>query len=157
MLGFTTKMKISTSWPEVEYCSSLFWPVEGGFCLGPKIGKRLPKCGFSLTKLTEGEVKGMLLGLSIEASFVPVIRVYVKHQLGLMRAVTKQQYYDRRAVYKSFAISKHKCNDDTAYFFLERYGFEMQEMEQLLSSSLSGNLTDCVDYPAMHLFTAIDL
>jgi len=47
-LGFSTKLKISEDWSQVEYCSSLFWPVEGGFVLGPKIGKRLPKIGFSL-------------------------------------------------------------------------------------------------------------
>jgi hypothetical protein len=156
-LGFETKLKISTEWSQVEYCSSLFWPVEGGYVLGPKIGKRLPKIGFSLTKLDEGEVKGMLLGLSVEAGFVPVLRVYAKHQLSLLKRVAKKSFTDKRTVYKSFATTKHVCNEDTAYFFLERYGFDMEEMETLLSRSLTSNLTDCVNYPALSLFTAIDL
>jgi hypothetical protein len=33
----------------------------------------------------------------------------------------------------------------------------MEEAESLLKSSLTNNLTDCVDYGALSLFTAIDL
>jgi hypothetical protein len=156
-LGFETKIKISHEWTQIEYCSSLFWPVAGGYVLGPKIGKRLPKIGFSLQDLDLGEVKGMLLGLSIEAGFVPVLRVYAKHQLSLLRRVAKKTYYDKRSLYKSFATTRHECNEDTAYFFLERYGFSMEEAETLLSECLTSNLTDCVDYPHLCLFTAIDL
>lgn len=156
-LGFTTKMKVEEEWALVEYCSSLFWPVQGGFVLGPKIGKRLPKIGFSLRKLDQGEVKGMLLGLSIEAGFVPVLRVYAKHQLALVRKVEKKEYVDRRSIYKSFATEKHVCDADTAYFFLVRYGFDMAFAEECLTKSLTGNLTDCIDLPIMPLFTTIDL
>jgi hypothetical protein len=156
-LGFATKMKISESWSQVEYCSSLFWPTEDGYVLGPKIGKRLPKIGFSLRALKPGEVKGMLLGLQIEAGFVPVIRVYAKHQLSLMRKQAKQDYTDSRSVYKSLAVERHSCSEETAYFFLERYGVDMAEMETLMSDCLTSNLTDCVDYCTMSLFTAIDL
>jgi hypothetical protein len=117
----------------------------------------LPKIGFSLRALKPGEVKGMLLGLQIEAGFVPVIRVYAKHQLSLMRKQAKQDYTDSRSVYKSLAVERHSCSEETAYFFLERYGVDMAEMETLMSDCLTSNLTDCVDYCTMSLFTAIDL
>lgn len=156
-LGFTTKMKIATEWPLVEYCSSLFWPVEGGFVLGPKIGKRLPKIGFSLNKLAQGEVKGMLTGLNVEAGFVPVIRVYAQHQLALLNGCETKHYTDKRSVYKSLASREHKFNEDTSYFFLVRYGFDVLTAERALKAVLTNNLTDCVNYAMLVLFTAIDL
>jgi hypothetical protein len=156
-LGFSTKMKISENWCDVEYCSSLFWPVEGGFVLGPKIGKRLPKIGFSLTKLSEGEVKGMLLGLAVEASHIPILRVYVRHQLKLLKRVEKKEFFDRRAIYKSLATEKHKMSEDTTFFFMERYGFDYKELEEMMEACLTDNLTDCVNFHGMSLFTAIDL
>lgn len=156
-LGFTTKLKIKHEWYEVEYCSSLFWPVTDGFVLGPKIGKRLPKIGFSLRKLDIGEVKGMLLGLRVEAGYIPVLGAYAKHQLGLLKKTAKKSYVDDRSVYKSLASSNHKPNDDTFSFFEERYGITAREAEEQLLSVLSKNLTDCVDYNLLEDFTTKDL
>ncbi len=156
-LGFETKVKISNQWHDVEYCSSLFWPVENGFVLGPKIGKRLPKIGFSLNKLSLGEIKGMLLGLTIEASFVPVIRTYAKHQLKLLKKTAAVQYVDARKQYKSLPESKHKANMDTEVFFEARYGVTVQEAEDALRKVLTNNLTDCVCYDLLELFATKDL
>jgi hypothetical protein len=99
----------------------------------------------------------MLLGLSTECSHIPVLRVYAKHALSLMKGVKKETYYDKRTVYKSLAVEKHEPTDETAYFFLVRYGVAHSDMEEDLAASLTGNLTDCVSYRYMHLFTAIDL
>lgn len=156
-LGFTTKLKMETEWPLVEYCSSLFWPTSDGYVLGPKIGKRLPKIGFSLRNLKIGEVKGMLLGLSIEASYVPVLRVYAAHQLALLADVEEIAFADKRSSYKSMAVSKHICCEETAYFFLVRYGFEHTQFETMLADELTSTLTDCVPFDALSLFTSIDL
>jgi len=156
-LGFTIEANLKLSWAQVEYCSGLFWPVDGGFVLGPKIGKRLPKMGFSLRKLGPGEVKGMLLGASIECCAIPVLRKYVKHQLSLMRQVKKAEWVDHRAVYKSLIKEKHSATEETAMFFYERYGVEMEDCEAALMKCLTSNLTDCVSYPELDIFTAIDL
>ena len=157
-LGFTIKAKVCFNWYEVEYCSGLFWPVDGNkFILGPKVGKRLPKFGFSLRDLKPGEVKGMLLGASIECGAVPVLRTYAKHQLSLMRKVKKQEWVDSRAVYKSLVKEKHVVDDRTEQFFYNRYGIDMWESEERLMAVLTNNLTDCVSFPDLDIFTAVDL
>lgn len=157
LLGFTTKLKISSDWHDVEYCSSLFWPVEDGFVLGPKIGKRLPKIGFSLRKLDKGEVKGMLLGLRVEAGYIPVLGAFAKHQLGLLKKTVKKEFTDSRAVYKSLCSESHRPSEDTLAFFEARYGITAREAEEQLLAVLSKNLTDCVDYSLLESFTKKDL
>ncbi len=157
-LGFETKVKISTNWSRVEYCSSLFWPTEDGYVLGPKIGKRLPKVGFSLRKLDVGEVKGMLLGLRIEAGFVPVIRTYTNHNLKLLKNVGKKEYFDDRRIYKSLPTATHRANDATNDFFLDRYGLTVEEAEcELVKLFPDTLLTSCVNYSFMDVFTSVDL
>jgi len=157
-LGFTTKCKFSRNIAEVEYCSSLFWPVEGTYVLGPKIGRRLPKIGFGLNKLTEGEIKGMLLGLRIEAGFVPVIRLYTSHCLQLLSKVKEVKYVDERSVYKSFARSEHKCDAETEMFFLERYGFTVKSVEDDLVYALKkSKVFSCVNFPLLSILIDRDV
>ena len=81
----------------------------------------------------------MLLGLNIEAGYVPVLRVYAKHQLSLLKRVAKKEYKDKRSMYKSLPTTKHKISDETAYFFLVRYGVSYAEMEKLLNKCLTAN------------------
>jgi hypothetical protein len=156
-LGFEIKCDMSHHWSDVEYCSSLFWPVEGGYVLGPKVGKRMPKIGFSLKKLMPGEVKGMLLGCSIECGYIPVLRNFVKHQLKLMHGVSKTEFVDDRKIYKSLPTTKHKPNDSTFQFFYDRYGITVDEAETALKTVMTKNLTDCIDFPEYEAFRERDL
>jgi len=156
-LGFTVKIKSTHEWCEAEYCSSLFWPVRDGYVLGPKVGKRLPKIGFSLRKLDRSETKGMLLGLRAECSFVPVLRKYAKHQLKLLDGVVKKQWEDPRAVYKSLCAKTHVPTDATFQFFRDRYGVSVEDAEDQLQSALTGSLTDCVSYGLLTSFMSKDL
>jgi hypothetical protein len=157
-LGFKSKVTISTQWEHVEYCSSLFWPTHDGFVLGPKIGKRLPKIGFSLNKLELGEVKGMLLGLQIEAGYVPLIGSYAKHCLKFLSKTQKKDFIDKRSIYKSLAKSKHVLCDDTKLFFLERYGVAYDDCLSEFLSCLKGTvLGSCVEYRYLPIFIAKDL
>jgi len=157
-LGFKAKVKVSTEWYDVEYCSSLFWPVEGGYVLGPKLGKRLPKLGFSLRKLDKGEVKGMLHGLQIEAGFIGVFAEYARICLAKIPNVKTKRHDDARAVYKSMATRKHVGSVDTEVFFLERYGLSMEQaVEGLKAACANSSLTQCVDYRELVIFTSVDL
>jgi len=157
-LGFNAKIKVSTEWYDVEYCSSLFWPVEDGYVLGPKLGKRLPKIGFSLRALQEGEVKGMLHGLQHEAGFIEVFSEYAKICLSKLKHVRVKEYQDERKIYKSLAVNRHKACTDTEVFFLERYGVSIDEaVVQLRDACHNSSLTQCVDYRLLTVFTAVDL
>jgi len=156
-LGFETKVKISNSWSDVEYCSSLFWPVEGGFVLGPKIGKRLPKIGFGLKKLKRPEVKGMMIGLELECGFVPVLGEFAQHQLKLLSDVEAVEHVDERKIYKSLPVNKHKRSEETEVFFRDRYSISSDAAVAQLRESLTGNLTDCVQFNLLDEFVKRDL
>jgi len=156
-LGFETKVKVSNDWSQVEYCSSLFWPVKGGYVLGPKVGKRLPKIGFTLRELSAGQVKGMLIGLQIECGYIPVLREYAAHQLTLMSSVKKKQYQDLERRHKSLPQTVHETDKATIDFFFARYGVRADVAIAELHKALTGNLTDCVNYSLLEEFVRVDV
>jgi hypothetical protein len=158
-LGFKCKCKTSKNWAHVEYCSSLFWPVDGGYVLGPKIGRRLPKIGFGLNSLKLGEVKGMLLGLKKEAGYIPVLRKYADYCLAKLKTVNAKHYTDKRSCYKALATEEHNANEETAIFFAERYQYDPELIEDLFSQALSSadSITSCINFPELDHLTAIDL
>jgi hypothetical protein len=158
-LGLNAKPKVSNEWFEVEFCSSLFWPVKGGYVLGPKLGKRLPKIGFSLRRLNEGEVKGMILGLRFEAGFLPVFSQYIEHHLKLLRHVVAVEHKDERSLYKALPAKKHTATEDTELFFQERYGMSAALAISEFTQALKGVhvLTACVDYWPLTHFVVEDL
>jgi phage gp36-like protein len=83
--------------------------------------------------------------------------VYAKHQLKLLKSVAKKDYIDDRRVYKSLASAKHVCTADTDAFFENRYSVSADEARDLLSRCLTANLTDCVNYSLLDVFTQQDL
>ena len=145
-LGLVVKLKISCEWHEVEFCSSLFWPTNDGFVLGPKIGRRLPKIGFSLRKLSEGQVKGMMLGCSKEMRHIPVLREYVKYCLRQLKSVKKEFYSDFDAKYKVRSTLNHEYCADTELFFKMRYNLDVNDIE----TSLRETLNNCKTFTWMH-------
>jgi hypothetical protein len=157
--GFDIVVKSTHDWAEVEFCSSLFWPVEGGYVLAPKIGRRLPKIGFGLRPLSLPEIKGMVLGLQIEAGFLPVIRMYVEKALLLLQNVEAAAYEDDRLQYKSFCVSKHEPNEETHLFFLARYGFTSHYVEESFGISLKEcvSIYTCMNFPLLELLVDVDV
>jgi len=124
-LGFKIKLKYACSWAQVEYCSSLFWPVHTkgqlDYVLGPKLGRRMPKLGFSLNKLNPGEVKGMILGLKLEAGYLPFIGLYCRWVLRKLTETKMVSYTDERSIYKALPAENHQLSPETVDFFCERY------------------------------------
>jgi len=157
-LGLIAKVKVSSRWSEVEFCSSLFWPTADGFVLGPKIGRRLPKLGFSLTNLDEGQVKGMILGCKADMGHIPVLRVYVKWCLSHLTTVKKKLYVDRESRYKSLCASKHEICDETYEFFHDRYNIDFKECEESLQKALdlAPDFRSVISYPILDDFMAVD-
>jgi hypothetical protein len=157
-LGLIAKVKVSCEWHEVEFCSSLFWPTRDGFVLGPKIGRRLPKLGFSLSNLSEGQVKGMILCCKTDMSHIPVLRVYVKWCLSKMHDVKKSIYIDREAKYKSLCTSKHEICDSTFEFFTDRYGLDVDACEKELENALdlAPDFRSIISYPLLDDFIMVD-
>jgi hypothetical protein len=158
-LGLVVKLKTSTRWSDVEFCSALFWPVEGGFVLGPKPGRRLPKMGFSLKQLNKGQVKGMFLGAVKEAGYIPVLGEYVKFCLKQLKTVKKENYAERGVQYKVRASSAHHRSAETELFFFERYGVDPKYMNSSLMSVLTDmkSFTSMNSWPDLESLLAIDL
>jgi len=160
LLGFSTKCKIRSDWHEVEYCSGLFWPVADGYVLGPKIGRRLPKLGFGLRRLSNPEVKSMVTGMQRELGHIPILSQYAKTCAKFTKAFKAKPgiaYFDKEAAYKNQVAVDHKTSNATAVFFEARYGVSLTICEQSMDDCLGDlqALTDCVHYPMMHVF-AID-
>jgi hypothetical protein len=165
-LGFTSKCKVRTEWYEVEFCSSLFWPVAGGYVLGPKIGRRLPKIGFNLNELSSLEIDGMLTGLNFDVSHIPVLSEYVVRAKFLLKKnknniINKNQkmYKNKEAPYQIRATKLHTCTYETDVFFEQRYGLDSTLARSVMSQTLSTAtcLTSCVDFPLMEIFTRVDV
>ncbi len=158
-LGYEITMKIHDEWSQAEFCSSLFWPVSDGFVLGPKIGRRLPKLGWSLSNLKPGEVKGMMLGMNKEFSAIPVVRHYPKHCLKLLKYVKKIDYEDKDAKFKSTIKQNHQMSDDTKLFFYERYGYDLADVEEQFLKCLSqcDTINTCVSFPLLDELMLIDV
>nr|WRQ65266.1 polyprotein [Tolivirales sp.] len=158
-LGFVVKLKILDQWPLAEFCSSIFWPTQDGFVLGPKIGRRLPKFGVSLKRLTQGQIKGMLLGLLKEMDHIPVLRVYVKYCLSKLKKIKTEHYVDRDSPYRVKSASKHSISEDTADFFFTRYGMHYETFEQSLRNALrnsGSDLTTVISYPLLEELMKVD-
>jgi len=134
--GFKAKVKVAYEWHEVEFCSSLFWPVQDGYVLGPKIGRRLPKVGFNLRHLADPFVKGMLIGFDFETGELPCFRVYTAHCLSLLTGVEQREYIDPEQQYKIKASNRPVFCDATADFFYARYGVTVKIAETTLRKSL---------------------
>jgi len=157
-MGYEATATITTHWYEAEFCSSLFWPVEGGFVLGPKPGRLLPKMGWNLKELKPPQVKGMLLGMKIQCGFVPVLRKYVKHCLGAMGKVKAEVYDDPRSIYKSLVVSQHVANSATDQFFFDRYKQQVKDMESSFQDAIQGAcITACIDWRDISYLLDVDL
>jgi len=157
-LGFSVKIKSHHSWANAEFCSSIFWPVQGGFVLGPKIGRQLPKLGFSLRALSDPDVKGMMLGWKKQVKYIPVLRQYVALQLKMLGGVAANPYCDERAKYKSLVVEDHAITTETCDFFFDRYGIGVEEAEESFANAVNGAVrTSMVDWPLLECFISTDV
>lgn len=158
-LGYEITMKVHTEWHDAEFCSSLFWPVRDGFILGPKIGRRLPKLGWSLSDLKPGEIKGMLLGAHNELHCIPVLRHYAPKCLNYLKYTKKRDHNPKEAKYKTTIVEKHQMTDDTKAFFYERYGLSCDEVEEEFKTALNNatSLTTVVSFSRLIDLMLIDV
>lgn len=80
-----------------EFCSSRLYPVEGGYCFGPKIGRLLNKLlAFNNPPLgvhPHSVAKGVALGLVAVATYVPFLTTIVVRILELTKTYTA--YFER--------------------------------------------------------------
>jgi len=135
--------------PDIDFCSSLFWPTADGIVLGPKVGRVLAKSFQSMRKFHEYEpwIRGVMLSTRFSWSFIPILRAINERFLHLLGDGKVQRDCDH--VYKSRAVGEHECCTDTFAFFEERYSLSENEvlaLEESIRNSL--NIGDVLKDPA---------
>jgi hypothetical protein len=107
---------------DCEFCSKLFWPVEGGYVLGPKIGRSLSKMGWTLsnTKARLARLRGVVLGQWASWSFLPLLRQFGHRLLELSEGVEPIAHDN---LYGLLCTEEHYPNAETAVMFWDRYGW----------------------------------
>jgi len=98
--GVIPTVTISTEIADIDFCSQRFWPVEGGYALGPKIGRWLVKAGWTTQNITTAPrgrnpkayslmvYKATMQAVAPYVSHVPFVRVFVEETLSLLDEVS---------------------------------------------------------------------
>jgi len=75
----------------------------------------------------------------------------------LLSDVEAVEHVDERKIYKSLPVNKHKRSEETEVFFRDRYSISSDAAVAQLRESLTGNLTDCVQFNLLDEFVKRDL
>jgi hypothetical protein len=133
---------------DFEFCSGLFWPVNGRWVFGPKPGRLLART-FITKKLLAPSRKGdnhnrhlriVAMGLEKQVAFIPVLRVVVStileqtHPSKPGMFFTKFRHHvmiynrEERQEQVIKPSAAFKMEEDTLRFFCERYGVVESEV-----------------------------
>jgi hypothetical protein len=150
--GFVLKIRIHYQHDnhKVDFCSSLFWPVDDGrIVLAPKTGRILARLGF-LANPPQGLdqrsiMRGVALGLIKSVNHIPYANHITRRLLALTEGHTP-------IVLKQFGRfiemeRVHTCTDDTWGFFLSRYGVTDDELNAFCDAMEHITLGDLLHFP----------
>jgi hypothetical protein len=105
-----------------EFCSKLFWPVEDGYVLGPKVGRAISKMGWTLhnTKDPLARMRGVVLGQWPSWSFLPPLQQIGGRILALTHDVRVAPVV---GIYSFVCKTEHNATSETVAMYEERYGW----------------------------------
>lgn len=142
-LGFKSDNLYRKSLLEAEFCSNRFYVHDGGYVLGPKIGRVLSKFGHFSDLPVHLDVLGVLRGVAMGykhcASYVPglgqLMNQVINDTSGHLEIFPK--IYDFKVEYVEVSVSKEKriinYYRDLCYYKLDTSGLKMPRFGQLLS------------------------
>jgi len=132
-LGLDIEMIERKNSYDLTFCSSYIYPVEGGFCLGPKVGRFLAKFGWYIDA-TKRDLFSIHLATiqSIErdVSFIEPLHMVVQKQKQLLLLNNVRP----KKIPKSFNLhvgNLPKANEETAHFLNYHYGWDTNMKIQL--------------------------
>jgi len=114
--GFVPESGWSDDLCDAEFCSGLFWPCEAGYVLGPKVGRLMPKMGYSVKKLDQSQILGVFMGYSYNCNHVPLLNDFVLFHLRDAVGVVPT-----RESYKINCNKRHHMTEESIRFFEKRY------------------------------------
>jgi hypothetical protein len=165
-LGFVPKLKKCTP-VDVEFCSSLYWPVSGRLLLGPKPGRILPKIGWATNpKFNVNTVKGRksalsqlrstALGLVQNCNHIPILRAIIRRTIELTtseKGVSPDAY-----AYRFHTAIQYQADEYTLAYFCARYSCSISEIDDLEKTILGVRaLPAALDHPLIDRVVGVDL
>jgi hypothetical protein len=124
---------VSRDMCDIDFCSKLFWPVEGDsrWVLGAKPGRMISRIGYVLVAPNEPNLKGIVYGLLNDNYHVPVLGHMLRH---LNKLLTKEKVVRGRSMWEGLHVEKrHECDDSTWAFFRRRYECTQVEADELVN------------------------
>jgi len=126
-LGLQSKLKAVTL-DNVEFCSSIVYPVRDGYVMGPKIGRILARVCWDIKFTPERQrvqhLRSVFTGLYTQCHFIPVLQQFIA------RWATPSL---ERTEHKSFCAVVHETTLQTWVFLCERYSLPIEALESLAS------------------------
>lgn len=123
-LGFELEYRVVKNPADLSFCSMLNYPVLGGHCFGPKVGRIFGKTCWLLDPHPKMDPKaiarGIAIGLSIPGSFLEPLRMWCDRllQLTVGSKVVKLRTEDWQ-----MAFAPAIADETTACFLAVRYGW----------------------------------
>jgi len=130
---------------DLTFCSSYFYPVQNGYCLGPKIGRFLPKFGWYVDVPRPHLYSTHLATIqSIERdiSFIEPLHMVVQKQKKLLL----EKFVRPRRIPKSYnfhVVKPQTASDDTKHFLNYHYNWD-----ENFRSSLQNELDKVTSLPS---------
>lgn len=134
--GFKHTVQVSRNLYDADFCSKLFWPVEGGtrLVLGAKPGRMISRIGYVLIGPNEPNLKGMVVGLLNDNHHVPVLGAFLLHLYSLLK---RDKVVRGRSEWDGFHVQRrYACDQSTWDAFRRRYECSQEEAEELQATLL---------------------
>lgn len=151
-LGFKCE-NIYRSGPEkAEFCSSRLYPVDDGYCFGPKLGRLLNKVlvfnNPPLNVAPESLARGVAIGLLQVATYVPLVQVFCERLLAL--TVGFAAHFLHIGEWQMKHSPQRMCVDTTR-FTDDTYGLQKQ-LTRYATEHINGlEFGDCIDSPTLNM------
>jgi hypothetical protein len=152
-LGFKCENIYRRGPRDAEFCSSRLYPVRGGYCFGPKLGRLINKfLAFNNPPLGVSPysvAKGVALGLVVVATYVPLLSELITRVLALTAA--HQAYFlSVQEPWRMTYRAQHKTVE-TQEFVDEQYGLTGSAMRFAVEHIQNLSFHDHIDSPTMQM------
>jgi len=121
---------------KLEFCSGLFYPVNGTYIYGPKPGRVLAKTFWTQVSLnpskTEQWLRGVVCGLMNDCTHVPLLGPWLHH---LMPKKTSKVFEAPQEERRIRAAGHTKPDRSTVEFTMARYGLSEDEIQQAVAEA----------------------